>query len=105
VLFRQMEKLAQVKSILNRGWCGLRRVGADLVEEATADEGVRSAVGGWTGPGLRRGTYVDPEHPKVKADVAEARRAVRQGLVKSAVRPHTSPKAKKAGHVRNKRRA
>ena len=104
VFFRELEKIAKVKSVEGRGWYGLRRLGSDLVEQATTDEGVRVGAGGWTGSRMRR-DYLNPDSPEVKAKIAKVRRKVRRGLAKAPVRPHTSPKAKKSGDVRTKRGA
>jgi hypothetical protein len=74
--FRKLEAVAGVEHRHGRGWYGLRRQAADLMEDFTSDDRVLNAEGGWKDSRTRR-KYQESERPKILAAAADARRQVR----------------------------
>jgi hypothetical protein len=73
--WRKLEVLAGVAHVEDRNWYGLRRLHADLAEDAETDERVLDKLGGWTDSATRR-AYQE----QGRTDISEKAAAVRSKI-------------------------
>lgn len=84
--FRQLEAVAGVESVAGRGWYGVRRIAADLVEDVEVDERVQDAVMA-NSKDVRRRRYQE----RFRAPILEQAIAVRERIRGGEVSPERPP--------------
>lgn len=78
--FHELERVAGVTPVPDRGWYGLRRVATDLAPTFTGDNLVLNAVGGWAaGSDEREARYQDHQNRRVRAQASIVREKMRRG--------------------------
>ena len=81
IAFNEVEEIARAPHVVGRGWYGLRRIAADMVETETADDRVKDRLGGWQDSETRKRIYQDRETQLLRAEAANAGDACASVLV------------------------
>jgi integrase len=89
-MFRKVERLAGVPTVLGRGWYGVRRTATDLAEDVETDERVLNSISGHRDSKTRRLKYQQNNRPEVLAQAAAARQRLRERGAASAQQPVNS---------------
>lgn len=106
--YDQAEQWVGIRHVPGRSWYGLRRTCTDAGSVVTKDADVRDMMAGWALQGTRGRIYRDPRDPRLLADVAQARAALRTLLLSQTPTPAahlTRPKPALAGRDSEKKRA
>jgi hypothetical protein len=106
--YDQAEQWVGIRHVPGRSWYGLRRTCTDAGSVVTKDADVRDMMAGWALQGTRGRIYRDARDPRLLADVAEARAALRTLLRSQTPTPAahvTRPKPALAGRDSEEKRA